>query len=54
MRNYVNLWIVMAGYSYELTERHPNDPKYREWATREALAKYWNMGKRPYTRFDAR
>lgn len=50
---FINTWIIQAGHTYWLTERRPNDPDFKRWATREVLAKYWNMGKRPYTEYDA-
>ena len=51
---YVNIWTVQASHSYWASERYPNDSDYKRWATREALAKYWNMGKRKYTKIDAK
>lgn len=39
--------------TYRLTELAPYDPTYKKWATRDTLTKYYEMGKRAYTKWDA-
>lgn len=52
--NWINTWITSAGFDYYMTEFCPDNPTYKRWATRSALAKYQSMGLREFTKWDAK
>ena len=46
--NMIVMWTTFEAMSWELAEKYPNDPQYREWATREALMKHYMQGRGPH------
>ena len=51
---HINTCIVCEARNYRLTELLPNDHDFKLWATRETLTKYWLMGMRGHTKWDAK
>lgn len=54
MINFTVLWTTHAGFSHKMTELDPNNTTYKWWATRDALAKYYDMGMRSRTEYNAK
>ena len=54
MNREITFIICCAGFSATMAAAHPDNPRYKLWVTRDTLSKYWLMGKRGYTEYDAK